>query len=572
MCGERRGGKVRLPGRPFRGPACRFALIVCASGATLAHAQVAPDAGRIEEQLRVPEPPRVAPAPRIRIEPPKTPAAKDTPPFYVSRFRVAGATAFPEAELLALLGEPKRNLTLAQVQALAERVTEFYRSRGYIVARAVIPPQDVRNGVVQIVVVEGRYGRIDIANASEISETRLRAALAEVKEGALVHGPTLERAVLLIADWAGIQPRATLEPGDETGLTNLVLEIAPGRPAEYDLILDNAGSRFTGRARLSAGATLNSPFDIGDRMSLRAITSGERLFSARLAYEAPLGARGLRGIGYLSQTIYELGEDFAALDASGSAQALGGALVYPLVRSSLWNLRLQAGAEARDLRDRLAALAIDNRKTAGVALFGASADARDAFFGGGLTSWQLLASRGELSLHGDSLEAADAATARTAGGYAKLAYNLTRLQALTQSLRLSVALSGQWAYNNLDSSEKFSVGGLTGVRAYPPGEAAGDEVRLMQAELRYDAGALAGGQLVPLVFADWARSRLNHRTWAGFSGPNERRLAGYGFGAEWSVTGAYFVRGWYARKSGDEPATADRDRKDRLWMQAGILF
>ena len=567
---------MRLPGQPGRRHACRLALFLCAGSLALApvgvQAQVAPDAGRIQEQLRPPEPPRLAPAPRIRVEPPSAPARRDTPPFFVSRFRVSGATAFSEAELLALLGEPQRSLTLAQVQALAERVTDHYRARGYLVARAVVPAQDVRNGVVQIVVVEGRYGRIDVANASEISETRVRQALAEVKEGALVHGPTLERAVLLIADWAGIQPRATLEPGDSAGLTNLVLEIAPTRAAEYDLVLDNAGSRFTGRARLSAGVALNSPFDIGDRMSLRAITSGEELFSARLAYEAPLGARGLRGIGYLSQTVYELGEDFAALDASGSAQALGGALVYPLVRSSVWNLRLQAGGEARDLRDRLGALGLDNLKTAQVALFGASADGRDRFLGGSLTSWQLLASRGDLHIHSRSFAASDAATARTADGYAKLAYSVTRLQVLTSSLRLSLSYSGQWAFNNLDSSEKFSVGGLTGVRAYPPGEAAGDDVRLLQAELRYNAGLLGKGELVPMLFADWARSRLNHETWAGFTGPNERRLAGYGVGAEWAIAGAYFVRGWYARKSGDEPATADRDRKDRVWLQAGILF
>ena len=546
-----------------------FAWLACAP---LAHAQVAPDAGRIEEQLRAPEPPRAKPAPRIRIEPPRTPAAKDTPPFYVARFRIAGATAFNEAELLALVGEPQRSLTLGQVQALAERLTEHYRANGYIVARAVIPPQDVRNGVVQIVMVEGRYGRVEIANASEISETRLRQALAGVKEGALVHGPTLERAVLLIADWAGIQPRATLEPGESAGLTNLLLEVAPTRAAEYDLILDNGGSRFTGRARLSAGATLNSPFDIGDRMTLRAITSGEHLFSARLAYEAPLGARGLRAIGYLSQTIYELGEDFAALDARGSAQSMGGALAYPLVRSSSLNLRLQGGGEARDLRDRLEALGVDNRKSAAVMLGGLSFDARDDIGGGGLTSAQLLATAGELHIQTDALEASDAATARTAGGYGKLAYNFTRVQALTASLRASLSYSGQRASKNLDSSEKFSLGGLTGVRAYPPGEAAGDDVTLAQAELRYDAGTLAGGQLTPLVFADWARSRLNHRKWTGFSGPNNRRLAGYGFGAQWAVSGAYFVRGWYARKSGEEPATADRDRKDRLWMQAGILF
>jgi hemolysin activation/secretion protein len=444
---------LRLSALPAR---CRrrvVAGIACAHVA-LAAAQVTPDAGRIDEQLRAPQPPRVAPAPKIRIETPRAPSQKDTPPFYVARFRITGASAFRESELLQVLGEPRREMTLKEVQALAERLTDFYRDRGYIVARALIPAQDVRDGVVQILVLEGRYGRIDVANASEISETLLRRVLTEagVKENELVQGPKLERAVLLVSDLAGIQPRATLEPGESTGLTNLSLEIAPTRAAEYDLLLDNGGNRFTGRGRLSAGVALNSPFDIGDKFTVRAITSGERLLSARLGYEVPVGSSGLRSIAYFSQTLYELGADFSALDASGTAQTFGGALAYPLVRSSVYNLRLQAGGEARELRDRIDALGLDNRKTAGVLLVGASADGRDRFLGGGLTSWQLLGSRGELTIHTDSLAASDAATARTAGGYAKVAYSIMRLQALTSSLRLSLSYSGQWAFDNLDSS------------------------------------------------------------------------------------------------------------------------
>src|SRR6266849_1074121 len=101
-------------------------------------AQIQPDAGRIQEQLRAPELPRKPAAPQIRIEGPAGEAKVDTPPFSVAGFRVTGATVLRDAGLQRLRGEPNRAMTLAEVQALAERITDRYKRRGYIVARALI--------------------------------------------------------------------------------------------------------------------------------------------------------------------------------------------------------------------------------------------------------------------------------------------------------------------------------------------------------------------------------------------------------------------------------------------------
>ncbi|HYR35205.1 MAG TPA: ShlB/FhaC/HecB family hemolysin secretion/activation protein [Burkholderiales bacterium] len=549
--------------------------MLLASVATGALAQLPPrppDAGRIQEELRAPELPRKPAAPQIRIEPPAGEKKADTPPFFVSRFRVTGATVFPAADLEALLGPPNRALTLAEVQALAERITDLYKSRGYIVARALIPAQDVRDGVVEVRVVEGRYERIDINNASDLSESRLRALLGGVREEAIVHGPTLERAVLLISDLAGVQPKATLEPAEQPGYTNLVLEIVPTKSADYDVSLDNGGSTFTGRYRLSLGATANSPLKIGDRLSGRVVTTGSNLMSWRISYDAPIGSSGLRAAGYAAETTYKLGDIYTALNASGAARYIGLGAVYPLVRSAPFNLRAQVNLESREFEDRIGSLDILNEKSGQVIQWGGGGDVRDAFLGGAITGFQGIITHGRLVLNSPPLVAADAATARTYGNYYKLVVVANRLQGLTDDLRLVLSYTGQFASDNLDSSEKFSVGGITGVKAYPAGEAAGDDVHLFQAELRYNAGSVWGGQFTPSVFLDSARSKINHQTWEGVSGKNTRRLADFGLGVEWAIPGFLYVRGWYAHKLGSEPATADVDEVSRIWVQAGVLF
>lgn len=555
------------------GRCARVLLGVLAAYASVAGAQVPPpDAGRIQEQLRAPELPKKPAAPQIRIEPPRGEAKADSAPFFVSAFRVTGATVFPEERLVALLGEPRRAMRLAEVQALADRITQLYRSQGYIVARALIPAQNVRDGVVELRVVEGRYERIDISNASDISERRLRALLGDVREDAIVHGPTLERAVLLISDLAGIQPKATLEAGTQPGFTNLILEVVPTPFAQYDLSVDNAGSLYTGRYRLSGGAMLNSPLHIGDRLSVRALTSGANLGSVQLAYDAPLGYTSLRAGVFAAHTQYKLGDRFAALDASGSARSYGATLVYPAVRTADINLRAQLAAERRELVDRIGAFGTTNDKSMNLLRWGGSGDARDGLLGGGLTAFQALLTQGRLTLHSPDFVVSDAATAHTQGDFRKLSLAANRLQTVTEKLRLTLAYTGQLAADNLDSSEKFSVGGITAVRAYPPGEAAGDDVHLLQIELRYDAGSWRGGRLTPSFFLDHAYSRLNHRLWDGFNGNNVRRLSDFGLGTEWAIPGAWFVRGWYAHKLGGEAATAEPDRAARLWLQAGLLY
>jgi hemolysin activation/secretion protein len=547
-------------------------LLASVTAGALAQLPPRPDAGRIQEELRAPEPPRKPAAPQIRIEPPPGEKKADTPPFFVSRFRVTGATVFRDGDLEALLGQPNRAMTLAEVQALAEQITDFYKSHGYIVARALIPAQDVRDGVVEVRVVEGRYERIDINNASDLSEARLRGLLGGVREDAIVHGPALERAVLLISDLAGVQPKATLEPAEKTGYTNLVLEVVPTKSADYDVSLDNGGSPFTGRHRLSLGATANSPLKIGDRLSGRVVTSGSNLMSWRVAYDAPVGSSGLRAAGYAAETTYKLGDIYTALDASGAARNFGLGAVYPLVRSAPFNLRAQINFESREFEDRIGSLDIVNEKSGQVVQWGGSGDVRDAFLGGAITAFQALFTQGRLVLHTPALVASDAATARTYGNYYKLTVAANRLQGLTDNLRLVLNYTGQFAADNLDSSEKFSVGGISGVRAYPAGEAAGDDVHLFQAELRYNAGSLGGGQFTPSVFLDHARSKINHDLWEGFTGKNLRSLSGFGLGMEWAIPGSLYVRGWYARKLGSEPATADVDKAHRIWVQAGVLF
>ncbi|MBV9191772.1 MAG: ShlB/FhaC/HecB family hemolysin secretion/activation protein, partial [Betaproteobacteria bacterium] len=465
-----------------------IALCVCVS-TTLA--QVAPDAGRIQQDFergRVPPAPPRTPAPPV-IEQPARPALKapDNVRFPVKGFRITGSTAFSEVQLLPLLKDfVGKELSLEDLQRAADAVTLYYRDRGYFVARAYIPAQDVRDGIVEITVLEGRIGGVTV---KPIGDTRLRTQVVEgtlqraLPAGNLIRQEDLERGLLLLNDLPGTDVRSVLQPGATLGTTNLVAELAEGPLFSGEVDVDNHGNRFSGANRLGGTLTLSDPTGYGDLANLR-VQAGKGATYARLGYAIPVGYSGLKLGGAYTGSTYELCCEFAALGARGNARTATLSALYPVRRSRDASIYLAATFDAHHYFNETAASTTSDKKTNVVNLSG-NGDFRDAFGGGGLSYFTLGVSVGQLNLDGYAPDRAiDDATAQANGSYKKVAYSYTRLQRLGESFSLYAGLSGQFASKNLDSSEKFALGGPTGVRAYPTGEAVGDEGLLANLELR----------------------------------------------------------------------------------------
>jgi len=191
----------------------------CASFARLAQAQIVPDAGTIlrEQQKPVPEVPK-RPALTIKQEEPARPALKpeDTPRFVLKGFHVTGNTVFAEPELVGLVREyVGREVGYADLEQAAARISRYYRERGYMAARAYTPAQLITTeGIVEIAVIEGRFGKVNLDNKSRVSDRVARGYL-DALPGTLVTQPELERKMLLLNDLPGVGGvRATLRTGD----------------------------------------------------------------------------------------------------------------------------------------------------------------------------------------------------------------------------------------------------------------------------------------------------------------------------------------------------------------------
>ena len=513
-------------------------------------------------------------APDIRIERPEvaSDAAATGVPIRVSALRVTGATLFSEAELVAATGfTPGADLTLPELRNAAAAITRFYNSRGYLLAQAYLPAQDVLGGSVTIAVIEGRYGAIDLRNETRLSDGVARRILDGLDPGDPVAIAPLERRLLLLSDIPGVIVHSTLSPGAEVGASDLTVDLAPSPLISGSLEADNAGNRYTGAYRFGGSINLNNPTGLGDLLSLRLLASTEGLAYGRAAYQAPIGAATV-GVAY-THLQYELGREFSVLDAGGSADIVSVFASYPLIRSRNANLHVFGSADAKFLTDEIGLVSQVSDKEIRSLTAGLRGDSRDSFGGGGWNTGSVSWTAGDLDIESPLERAADAASARSQGGFGKLQYAVSRLQTVSGPLSVYGALRGQVATANLDSSEKMELGGAYAVRAYPEGEAYGDEgyVATIEARLALDQWtASLPGRFQLIGFVDAGEIDFAHDPW--FAGANRARRSGAGVGLVWSGPDDLTVRVTYAHRLGDQIATSGPDDGGRVWFQIVKLF
>jgi hemolysin activation/secretion protein len=549
----------------------KIALIATLALSQSAFAVDIPSAGSQIQQI--PQAPvQEKPIPRIRIEQGNTPepTAADTIKIQVNILRITGATVYTEDRLVEASGfTPQSAMTLSELRAVAARIENIYHQDGYILAQAYLPAQDVDDGVVTITVMEGRYGKTEVRNQSRIADHVIQRRLDGLQPGDTVSVAPLESRLLLLSDLAGVNVASTLAPGASVGTSDLIVDVTPGRPITGSLDADNAGSRYTGEYRAGGTVNFNNLAGLGDVASVRALTSGSGLNYGRLAYQVPVG-KATVGVAY-SRLDYELGKEFRSLDARGTAEVASVYGSYPLLRSRRSNLYAQLGYDHRILEDRIGSAS--NDKTVDVLTASLVGDHRDDVGGGGISAFSLSGSTGRLDLQTAEARRWDAETARSHGQFNKLGFSLMRLQRVTSVVSIYGSVRGQVASKNLDISEKFGIGGIDGIRAYPEGEAYGDEGYLLNLEARLRLPAFAPGlpgQMELIGFVETATITNNRNRWA--DGENRRTLSGTGVGLNWSDYDNFAVKVAYARKLGNAEATSAPDKSGRFWVQLVKYF
>lgn len=455
------------------GTAC---VLVLASAAT--PAANPPDAGaglRLErEQLE-----RLLQERRLRQQPeqpeitlpgaPGQAAASQTRNIPVKSFQVEDSAILSQEEIRAALAPYEgRTLSLADLFQAVAALNRLYEEKRMPTARAFLPPQEIKDGVVRIRLVEARVGEVRLGEVTQVTPEFVRSRLS-LGGGDLMSVPRLEEDLMRFNRLHEVQLRASVQPGKRPGTTDLQLQAAEPKRDQFSVFADNAGRYTVGEERLGFTARRAGLSGRGDSL-LFAATLGEGSDSYYLGYSIPLNPQDLKlDVSYSNGGIDVVDGAFVPLDVSGKSQDLTFGLTRPLVVEAgrLWNL--YGRVSARESISEFGGVTQQNVDltvlTAGVAGEHQSET----------SAWTVDASlsQGLNFLGGES-------------GFTALRANAAWLERFTPRAQLLLRGSLQFSDDDLlPASEQFQLGGSASVRGYSEGLLSGRSGYLMSAELRY---------------------------------------------------------------------------------------
>jgi len=416
--------------------------------------------------------------------------------FVLDGLLVEGVTAYAPEKIEPFATEVVgREISLAEVYAIAASVQQMYREDGYFLSRVIVPPQVIDDGRVQITVLEGYVGDVvyqgDVGPVRELIESYVDQVLLERP----LRIKTLERYLLLAKDIPGVDVTGTLRPStDQLGAAQLVVT-AQRKAFDAMALVDNIGSTFTGQWEVVGSVSANAFTRYGDSATVTALVSdpangfggnsenqrvvqfgGSFRPDKRGTYVNLLASYGDSNPGGLISR-FEFQSKTLLLSASGG---------YPLIRSRDRNLAVELGFDYTDSstdvfddikfsRDHLRVLHVD-----------ALMDFRDKWRGSNLLGLHL---RQGLPILGASKSGdEDLSRPNGSGVFTSLRMGASRYQPLFGRFSVVGRVEAQYAFETLLSDEEFDVGGFQFGRGYDPKELSGDHGVGVTGEVHYTRG------------------------------------------------------------------------------------
>lgn len=464
-----------------------------------------------------------------------------------SDFAFTGNTQFSAEQLQSVLREfGGRRLSLAEVYAAADRVTDWYVAHGYTLAAAAVPPQQLGAGPVRLQLIEGKVGAVKLEGTRRYRADTLNAYLDPVSADKVYHGPTLEQSLLRLNQLPGLSTRARLRPGARYGENDVVV-VASEDAYAFSTTLDNYGRESTGEFRLSASGDLNNPLRLGDQLRLSGTVSEEALMRYGYAeYSLPVLRYGTRLILSYGYADFEVDDKvFDGLEGKNKVARLR--IEHPLLLGAFDVLTLSLGGRNTQADADLFGAPLP--RDTDLSLLELGAQYRRDWINRAQTQIDLGFSSNFEEATAETLNRPDEDDDQRL----RSSLNLWHYQPLPASFDLVLQAAGLWSPDPLADTEQFYLGGPFNVRGYPSGEVRGDRGYFGSISLRRPFW-LGTVSVTPSVFADSGRVRRVEIA-PGLS--EEDSLSSVGAGVELRY------RQWSARLDGSVPTDNHPPSDDR---------
>lgn len=408
------------------------------------------------------------------------------PHFLLEKINFEGNTKLSDSELeklaLEVLGE---DVYFDELLEVCSKVTNLYRSKGYLTSYATVPPQRIVDGVATIRIIESKVGDLNIEGEKWTREWYLKHIImgkAGLREGDVFNAKNLQRAMKEINKEDYVQVQTEIEraaDGDEN--TEITLNVRDRFPVNLNVGYDDYGRSYTGAQRVSFLVGMDNLTGLGDKIYGGSIlSSGATGWMA--GYSLPVSSYGTRLSFDFNDSHVRLGGPYKALNVKGNAQSYFFKLTQPIIQTAKSDLVFYTGYDmvnantTANIVDQHLKLSNYRLHVWRSGLYGMTDDNYGRWIGNLGVDFGM-GGKDYGNFAGDSSGSDKTFFKVTAGA--------TRVQRLFARSFGIIRVNGQYSPNSLFSAEQMQIGGPYTLRGYQPAELLGDYGVTATAEYRF---------------------------------------------------------------------------------------
>ena len=460
----------------------------------------------------------------------------------------------------------KRGILLSQIESVADRITKFYREKGFILAKAYIPKQKVRDGIVNLTLLLGTLGEVNVKGNLIYASSTLTPVFDDMLTKPVTNNE-VEENLYLINDYPGIIVDGYFEPGYQVGDTRLNINVKREDRFNANVRFDNHGTKETGKNRFYADAQVNNLFGITDLFHVSALKASSpsntdyykiyyqmNLFSPRWKFNASTSR---------NQFVVDQSGSLSSLNLNGEVLVNDVSVKYVMKRGRTSNYNIEARYDeiVSDLK-----LGSDDTDTY-------DAELANTYL---LYNFDSLQEKSKI-LHQGSVKITSGQINFGLEKGQEARYEifsadytlLTFWNVFDSNTRLIFRSNAQYAGINLSSLMRFSMGGPTRARAYPSNQISADDSVYMGLDWVFNSPEFMNTTVFdtvnlkqfikPFVFADYAygiQNPLQDQT------KQTAQLADLGVGLQFNHNNKFsgnlqFAFPMYEKLSSEDLATID---------------
>jgi len=403
---------------------------------------------------------------------------------FIKEIQLSGNSVVSDQELKQITSKYEgRELSFKELKDMTASLEKIYHDRGYFLASVYLPEQEIQYGILKIVILEGKLGKVLVKDNKFYNQEFIRKHFHADRKG-VIHYAEFVKSLMLLNENTDCEVRATLVKGKERGTSDIVLSVKDKLPLHLSYGFNNFGSRYISKRRNDFSISYNNLVAAGDTLAFRLVYGDpfNRLKFAHGEYGWFLNSYGTKLRFSYDWLEFDSGRELRQFLAAGKSKIYSVDITHPLIRNRNTNTDLGLGFDYKQVYDYLMGETNSNDQLR-VLKLKFKFDHLDNFSG---RSYLLgMVSFGFKDIMG-ALRKDDVWSSRLGAGgeFQKINLAFVRVQKMPFSSYMILKADGQYASDDLTVPEEMAIGGADSVRGYPQSEYLGDQGYEVTLELR----------------------------------------------------------------------------------------